>query len=230
MFAASKSASSGTLKTVTFTSNGTWVAPATVSNVTTISGNGSNGVSDYVTTIISCIFGAFRGNPSPANAPYAQWSDNYGDYTNGLSTLSGLTYPTWGPALLPRESFTLVNSSDQWRNTYSTTDLSSYYLTGYSTNASGPPPTSGNILYSSLPSSGGLFWSYSIQGYVAGNAGTAATGLGKTFPGGSYTGSYPNGVGGTAPTTTFTNVAVTPGASYSIVVPSGGSLTITYIG
>jgi hypothetical protein len=31
-------------------------------------------------------------------------------------------------------------------------------------------------------------------------------------------------------TTTYSNVAVTPGVSYPIVVPSGGSLTITYIG
>lgn len=49
--------------------------------------------------------------------------------------------------------------------------------------------------------------------------GASTTAFGKTFPG---------GVGGPATTTTFTNIAITPGASYSIVVPSGGTLTITY--
>lgn len=49
--------------------------------------------------------------------------------------------------------------------------------------------------------------------------GASTTAFGKTFPGGT---------GGPASTTTFSNVIVTPGASYNIVVPSGGSLTITY--
>lgn len=49
--------------------------------------------------------------------------------------------------------------------------------------------------------------------------GASASGFGKVFPGGT---------GGTAPTTSFTNVTVTGGASYSITVPSGGSITITY--
>lgn len=49
--------------------------------------------------------------------------------------------------------------------------------------------------------------------------GASSTAFGKTFPGGT---------GGAATTTTFTNIAITPGASYSIVVPSGGSITITY--
>lgn len=50
--------------------------------------------------------------------------------------------------------------------------------------------------------------------------GASATGLGKTFPG-SY--------GNTAPAlTSFTNVPVTGGASYNIVVPAGGLITVTY--
>lgn len=49
--------------------------------------------------------------------------------------------------------------------------------------------------------------------------GAATTAFGKTFPGGT---------GGPGSATTASNVAVTPGASYSIVVPAGGSLTIIY--
>lgn len=50
--------------------------------------------------------------------------------------------------------------------------------------------------------------------------GAAATGLGKSFPGST---------GDVAQTTTsFTNVPVTGGASYNIVVPAGGLVTVTY--
>lgn len=49
--------------------------------------------------------------------------------------------------------------------------------------------------------------------------GGSSTGFGKTFPG---------GVGGAASVTAFSNIAITPGATYNIVVPPGGSLTITY--
>jgi hypothetical protein len=49
--------------------------------------------------------------------------------------------------------------------------------------------------------------------------GASTTAFGKTFPGGT---------GGAASTTTFSNIAVTPGGSYSIVVPSGGLITFTY--
>jgi hypothetical protein len=59
------------------------------------------------------------------------------------------------------------------------------------------------------------------QNYSPSSATTGAstTAFGKTFPGGT---------GGAATNTTFTNIAVTPGGSYNIVVPSGGSLTFTY--
>lgn len=59
---------------------------------------------------------------------------------------------------------------------------------------------------------------YTTYSYSA-TTGASTTAFGQTFPG---------GVGGPAPTTTKTNVIVTPGASYSFVIPAGGSLTITY--
>jgi hypothetical protein len=57
------------------------------------------------------------------------------------------------------------------------------------------------------------------QGYSA-TTGAAATAFDNTFKGGT---------GGAAPTTTFNNVPVTPGAPYNIVVPPGGSITITWL-
>lgn len=49
--------------------------------------------------------------------------------------------------------------------------------------------------------------------------GASATGFGKTFAG---------GYGGAASTVTYNNVAVTPGTSYTIVVPSSATIQITY--
>lgn len=49
--------------------------------------------------------------------------------------------------------------------------------------------------------------------------GASTTGFGQTFVGGT---------GGAATPSTVTNVATTAGASYSLVIPSGGSLSITY--
>lgn len=49
--------------------------------------------------------------------------------------------------------------------------------------------------------------------------GSASSGFGKTFPG---------GVGGPASSVTFNDVAVVAGQAYNIVVPTGGSITISY--
>lgn len=54
---------------------------------------------------------------------------------------------------------------------------------------------------------------------VPATTGASTTGFGKTFVGGT---------GGAATPVTYNNVAVTSGASYSLVIPSGGSITITY--
>jgi hypothetical protein len=49
--------------------------------------------------------------------------------------------------------------------------------------------------------------------------GANTTGFGKTFAG---------GVGTSATQASYSNVPLTAGASYSLVVPGGGSITITY--
>lgn len=55
---------------------------------------------------------------------------------------------------------------------------------------------------------------------VPGAAGADASGLGFTFSGGAP--------GAVAPSVTHNNVAVTPGGSYPLVVPSGATIQITY--
>lgn len=55
--------------------------------------------------------------------------------------------------------------------------------------------------------------------YTPATTGAPTTAFGQTFPGGA---------GKAATDTTINNIAITPGATYNIVVPPGGSLTITY--
>lgn len=218
----------GTLTTVSFTSNGTWVAPAGVSTVVSASGKGANGVSDYVGTVYTAAYWASRNTVASPSAPYAQWGTLYNAYSTLLNALASKSYPSYAPTTpLPYGSFTNVAANDTWENiTYTFTGVA-YYLTGYSTSTIGAPQTSGNITYASLTDfTAG--WTIDVTGYIAGGAGAASTALGQTFPGGTYTGSYPNGVGNAAVTTTFTNIAVTPGDSYPIVVPSGGVVTLQY--
>lgn len=74
---------------------------------------------------------------------------------------------------------------------------------------------------STVYSSGTKCYSYAggSRYTVPATTGASATAFGKVFPG---------GLGGPATTTTFKNVPATAGASYAIVVPAGGSVTITY--
>jgi len=218
---------SSTLTTVTFTANGTWVAPSSVSSVAVLSGKGAAGVSDTAGVVDNGVYYALQTGSTQPNAAYAQWSSLYSSYTTGLSNISSKTYPGYGPSSFLGSHLIYVDPSDKWSaigpSSYS---LSSTYITGYTTTSNGSPPTSGNIVYSGISAIRG--WGITVNGIIRGSAGTASTALGQTFPGGTYTGAYPNAVGNPAVTTTFNNVAVTPGASYSIVVPSGGQVNISY--
>ena len=217
----------GTLTSVTFTANGNWIAPASTTSVVTASGKGAAGVSDSLGTVYTSAYAALTGTPTPPSAPYAQWSTIYNAYTTLLNALSSKSYPSYAPTnSLPYGSFTYVTTNDTWSNDTFTFVGNAYYLTGYGTSILGSPATSGNITYSSLSGVDG--WFIDAYGYVPGGVGASSTALGKAFPGGAYTGTYPNGTGQPATTTTFTNIAVTPGASYPIVVPSGGFVTLEY--
>lgn len=218
--------SGANLTSVTFTANGTWVAPTGVSNVISASGKGAPGVSDYVGNVYSGQYYVDAVSQTQGFAPYGNWANLYASYTTGLSQIAK-TYPAYGPSVFLYFDLYLVDSASRWsRSLFSPADLSGTYITGYTATSIGSPATSGNMVYSSLTGVDG--WGISISGYIAGGAGASSTALGQTFPGGGYSGTYPNGTGTAATTTTFTNVAVTPGNSYSIVVPSGGTVTLQY--
>lgn len=62
-------------------------------------------------------------------------------------------------------------------------------------------------------------YTFNKTGETISTTGASTTGFGQTFAG---------GIGVTATPSTVTNVTITAGASYSLVIPSGGSLSITY--
>lgn len=224
MFAAGKSARGGTLQTVTFTSNTTWVGPSGVSVLRTVSGYGGAATADTPSRSAVASFSAGRATGPFGNAPYAQWSTLYNDavsFANSVAAGSGVRLVN-----VPGTIYSIA-TDDTWDDN-SFTDP--YWINGTYSLVQGfnSPPTSGNITYASLTNL--KSWVVVVDTYTLGNNGTATTAFSKSFPGGTLAGSAPTRTAVAPVTTTFTGVAVTPGVSYSIVVPSGGSLTITYIG
>lgn len=223
MFAATKGSGLST-KTVTFTASGTWVAPRTTNLVVSASGYGGPAVSDtqMVTDLVAS--SASKVSTTQANAPYAQWSD----IEAGLDPAIALVAANTGTNLLtlPRPRYSVAPD-----NTWSmVTDYFDLWIVGNSyTKKTIDSPGTGNVLYSAI---GPVATGWYIEGTrrILGNVGASATALGKTFSGGTLSGTEPYRTAVSATTTTFNTIPVTPGASYSIVVPSGGSVTITYIG
>jgi hypothetical protein len=204
----------GTLQTVTFTTSGTWSAPVGVSNVSTISGYGQDGSASYGSS-------TFTFNAAPGfgtEAPFAQWGDLYSAAVSTQSALAS-SVGNYGPSSFLGAIGIRVASDNKWGVLYESYDDLSYAIIDTVSAVfagSGSPQTSGNIAYSGLSFSA---WNVSAGYHAPAFVGAASTALGQTFPGGSY---------GPATTTTYTNVAVTPGNTYTISVASGGSITIQY--
>jgi hypothetical protein len=220
--AASKSASGGKLITETFTSNTTWVAPAGVSVLRTMSGFGGAATPDTPVragVTFSSVGSAASTFPEP---PFAQWSYLYSTMTGAAATVAGGSGVRL--VLLPKLLVT-VGLGDTWSNNLTSENI---WINGTYNNvyATGGALTSGNITYPTASAA----WVLEVDTYSFGSNGPATTAVGKTFPGGTLGGSVPLRTAVAPVTTTFTGVAVTPGVSYSFVIPSGGSLTITYIG
>jgi hypothetical protein len=221
--AASKSASGGKLITETFTSNRTWVAPATTGYIVSASGNGGAATADTPTRTAVATFSAGRAAGPFGNAPFAQWSTLYNaavSFANSVAAGSGTRLVS-----VPGTIYSIA-TNDTWDNN-SFTDP--YWINGTYSLVEGfnSPPTSGNITHASLTVT--RSWNVVVDTFTLGNNGAATTAFSRSFPGGTLTGSAPTRTPVPPSTTTFTHIPVTPGVSYAIVVPSGGSLTITYI-
>lgn len=217
-FGFGRSGGGGTLQTVTFTSNSTWVAPAGVSSVATASGKGADGTPAYDYWTYGTPGGialAYATGPlgisGTAVAPptYAEVTGYANASLASINSGSGVRRVTYYPVFYQYDAAT--NRTTPWSGVW-----------GATVNGTGTPSGSAWSNTSSNPVlATGEIWNFNIS-YLAtapATTGASATALGLTFPGGT---------GGPATTTTFTNVAVTPGGSYSIVVPSGGTITLQY--
>ena len=226
MFAGGKSSVTAVIQT--FTSNGTWVAPTGVTRVN-ISGSGSPAVADSsqfnaIVTVQTATQGFSGTNP-----PFAQWGTLYGTAITALSTInsnSGTNELTFYSVRY------IIDTSNNWRiaGTGGQPDPINYWIVGDVGAIEvfrGSPPFSGDITYASA--AGSPAWAVkAAEIRVLGSVGTAATGLGNTFPGGTLSGTVPYR-SAVAPTPlSFAGTAVVPGTSYPIVVPSGGVVTISY--
>lgn len=209
----------------TFTSSTTWVAPATVTNLLAVIGKGQDGYGTYVaglsvdfTSVESIVSG------SGANSLPIPWS-GVANTTN--ITVSRFNASSYNPLYqYQNRAFTFYsNNTFSWVNNPEA--LPYYVVTGTWTLGSyggAPNPPSGNATYGAT---GGYFASGLY--FAPGGAGANTTGFGFTFPGGGVSGDYPNQVGEGATPASYTNVAVTPGASYSLSIPDNGYITIQYL-
>lgn len=210
----------GSLQTVTFTSSGTWVAPAGVTNLVAVIGQGGSSTSDYI------------GGASAASAGVSNAGSGSGANTLPLAasavadqptTVAGLLNSGYTGSVLSTNTRTFVFYPN---NTFS-----------FSDSGGGPYPlipvngtwsVSGSASSSSLGYGDSAYYVAVGQAYLPGSAGGTTTAFGYSFPGASQVGSYPNATGQSASSVTYTNVAVTPSNSYSISVASGGSVVIQY--
>lgn len=211
--------------TQTFYSSTTWVAPAGVTSISTLVGKGQDGTSGgYSSDLVGQVRVAVFVTPGSYDPPPPDWSNIGGSldwsapYGNEQSFLSDLN--SGAPSVRSKTYYFCFYQ-------YYGTPYNAWYTTGVRPNigvtiqgyatANSTPPSSGVI-----PISSNIFNSYLISAdtYHPGSAGSSTTGFGYTFAGGAAD---------TAATpVTYNNVAVTPGASYSLSIPSGGYIQITY--
>ena len=214
------------LQTKTFTSNSNWIAPATTTSLVSLTGKGQDQIPSYAFDLGVGEYYVNAPGGSGTNPPYLDWSTVYG-YATSMRSLYTSYIGINGPnnTSIVNDYFAFVYSNDSWNiQNFSTGTNTSLYtvnsvrienFSAYS------PPTSGNITYSSIVGLGPIGWVVIANLNAPPTNGSSSSAFGYTFPGG--TSSSP-----TAPTLTYSNVPVTPGVSYAITVPSGGSITIQY--
>jgi hypothetical protein len=226
------------LITVTFTANGTWTAPVGVGQIAVLSGAGSPGISDYTQndSRTVCRVAAVLGTYS--NAVTYTWQ-NLIDYCQGFantmnagSGVQAITVPN-GTNSNNGVNINNANLGSQAQTTASGWNINYVAGGGNASLSLADFPKSGVSASSvitfadCLGVGGASYISLVFLAYIYGGPGNAASatfGSTYTFPAGTYSG----GVGYPSVGATYNNIAVTPGNSYSIVGPSGGSVSISY--
>lgn len=214
------------LQTKTFTSNANWISPATTTYLASLVGKGQDQIPSYAFDLGVGQYYVNNSGGTGSNPPYLDWSTVYG-FATSMQSLYSSRIGNYGPnnSSVVNDYFSFVYSNNSWNvQNYSTGTNTSIYtvnsvrienFSAYS------PPTSGNILYSDIVGLGPIGWVVIANLNSLPADGSSSSAFGYIFPGG-------NMASPTAPTITYSNIPVTPGVSYPIVVPSGGSVTIQY--
>jgi hypothetical protein len=200
--------------TETFTSNSTWTAPVGVTLIDTVVGKGANGTPGSTTT---------------------SWTDTRIDRVSGVSSGTGKNAGAQSWSLFQDDAPLMASRV----NSGGSGGLEGVIYTGYIGTNTHDIDISYGVYFDAIPGTASYYttggWKSSgiiLSGdygeswiryqrtiTVTATTGANATAFGKTFPGGA---------GGPAIPASYSAVPVTPGQSYPIVVPSGGSVTITY--
>lgn len=205
--------------TVTFTSNSTWVAPAWVTNVPSMTGHGAAGLPPSYSgdvprgSVAASVQGiAATGGNTAGNW---DWGSSQGDSASIAASINASSSGSafWGSILqytLTPAYTAAIQGSVSWSNRIPGSAAPNGVSAGWK--------TSGAVAAGDYGESYVSWLEYGTTN--AATTGAAATALGKTFAGGT---------GGAATPAAYTNQTVTPNTSYPIVVPAGGSVSITYL-
>lgn len=189
----------------TYTSSATFTVPAGVTRVD-LSGHGQSGTYSTVQSASHPAIAVNYHDSGSVGSGSAEWGfDATMDSWTASLNDGSLTFQQITIEAYPDGSNTVTQ--DAAETIYAVPGSASWRAIG-GWQSSGPITSSGSS-------------NLDYQEVVSGQTGDAATGFGQTFPGGAPE-------GGVAPTTTFSNVVVTPGASYSMYIPDGAAITVTY--
>lgn len=207
-------ASSAVLTTYTFPAGvSTWTAPAGVTLLVSASGKGADGIAPSWDSNASIGYSLVDRNAGGGYSNTEDWSTIYNE---ALSLLSVANAGGTGTRTISAQYY--IRYVDPADKVSSRITLNyTYTIRGTITgpNQALGALTSGQITYVN----GAGWWEINGDLYDPGSTGSDTTGFSLTFPGG--TPSSP-----AAPLTTFTNVSVIPGVTYTI--NNNQSLVITY--
>lgn len=187
------------LQSRTYTANTTVIIPPTMTQLETVVGQGAPGGGSGILTAVNVFF---VGSGSGASPAANDWSNVQPAVASAVSAVNAGGSGSY-------TALTLFKYADGTEDLTGATVSFSGAQAGTAAASFDPGwHTSGPITASGA----------AVVAYQRAN-GDPATGFGQSFPG---------GVGGVATPVSLTNVAVTPGASYALVIPAGASISITY--
>lgn len=193
------------LKSLTFTSSQNWSVPAGVTSLASVQGRGGSGTPAGSTSFSAAIVNVnWMGSGTSGSGGSFDWG-NFQGYAQGVhSDINGDGAATWTEYtynVWPDGSNVLAS---QFTISYSGKNPGSFTLEGPT---SGPATGSDTILVSGTET-------------IAATTGASAYAFSLAFNGGTG--------GVQAALTTHNNVAVTPGNSYFLSIPAGGTIIINY--